>query len=124
MTEESAGNSSMPSGGHRCSRQKYKKLRNIDKNSGFFREKVVNLWMYSTLDKGPRFRYIMSKFIHRLNCDDEESKPAVKSKASRGGCKPGESRRPPKITSELQPEMSVGAAGAPPLLGDAYVGMQ
>lgn len=66
----------------------------------------------------------MNNFINRLKCDDEESKRAGKSIASRGGCKPGESSRPLKITSELQPEVSVGAAGTPPLSGDAYAGMQ
>lgn len=67
---------------------------------------------------------MLANQIIRFNGDDEESTQTVKFIASRGRWEPGESSPLPKITSELRPELSVGAAGTPPLSGGAYVGMQ
>lgn len=57
-------------------------------------------------------------------CNDEDSRTQANSKASRGGCEPGDSSGGLKITSEQQPKLIVGAAGTLPLFGDAYAGMQ
>lgn len=65
----------------------------------------MKLWNVCPLDKGNPVGYIIIKLYKRLKCNDEESRQKVKSKASRGWCKPGESSFLLKITSELQPEI-------------------
>lgn len=104
MTDMYAGNSSMLCLGHRCSPQMYKLLRNLDKNPRFFPWNVVKESLRSSLDFSPLKRYSMGNFINRPKCDDEDSRYAAKSQASRGWWEPGESRPIPKITSELQSE--------------------
>ena len=104
MTDTPARNSSMLCLRHRCSPQMYKLLRNLDKNRRFFPWNVVKESLRSSLDFSPLKRYSMNNFIKRPKCDDEDSRYAAKSKASRGRCEPGESRPIPKITSELQSE--------------------
>ncbi len=51
------------------------------------------------------------------NSCDGDSKPGANDQASGGGCEPRASSAPPKITPELRAELTVGAAGIPPLRG-------
>lgn len=51
------------------------------------------------------------------NSCDGDSKPGVNDQASGGGCEPRASSTSPKITPELRAELTVGAAGIPPLWG-------
>ena len=105
MTAIFARNSSRSPPEHRCFPQMYNILRNLDKNGLFSDENVVKESPFSSLDFSPLKRYSMNNFIKRPKCDDEDSRYAAKSQASRGRCEPGESRPIPKITSELQSEL-------------------